>query len=105
MQNPSLAFEKYLPEIHEVFEAEKNLFNTSEEKDAIETCHPERTREGSRDARRLQIGRHYEVQARRLLLRPGRDSSGVPVGMTRVRLLVRWTRDTPQTKTQLFKTS
>lgn len=34
------AFEKYLPEIHEVFDAEKTSFNTSEEKNAIEKIYP-----------------------------------------------------------------
>ncbi|MEP6595220.1 MAG: mannose-1-phosphate guanylyltransferase [Ginsengibacter sp.] len=34
------AFEKYLPEIHEVFDAEKNSFNTDEEKKAIEKIYP-----------------------------------------------------------------
>ena len=34
------AFEKYLPEIHEVFEAEKQSFNTPEEKAAIENIYP-----------------------------------------------------------------
>jgi mannose-1-phosphate guanylyltransferase len=35
------AFEKYLPEIHEVFDAEKKLFNTSQEKDAIDKIYPQ----------------------------------------------------------------
>jgi len=35
------AFEKYLPEIHEVFDANKNSFNTSEEKKAIEKIYPQ----------------------------------------------------------------
>ena len=35
------AFEKYLPEIHEVFDAEKKLFNTPEEKDAVEKIYPQ----------------------------------------------------------------
>lgn len=35
------AFEKYLPEIHEVFDAEKEAFNTPEEKDAIERIYPQ----------------------------------------------------------------
>jgi mannose-1-phosphate guanylyltransferase len=35
------AFEKYLPEIHEVFDAEKNSFNTVEEKNAIEKIYPQ----------------------------------------------------------------
>ena len=34
------AFEKHLPEIHEVFDANKNSFNTSEEKKAIEQIYP-----------------------------------------------------------------
>ena len=34
------AFEKYLPEIHEVFDANKNSFNTSGEKKAIEQIYP-----------------------------------------------------------------
>jgi mannose-1-phosphate guanylyltransferase len=35
------AFEKYLPEIHDVFESEKDLFNTPEEKNAIEKIYPQ----------------------------------------------------------------
>lgn len=35
------AFEKYLPEIHEVFEAEKAHFNTREEKEAVERIYPQ----------------------------------------------------------------
>jgi mannose-1-phosphate guanylyltransferase len=35
------AFEKYLPEINEVFDAEKKLFNTPEEKNAIEKIYPQ----------------------------------------------------------------
>ncbi len=35
------AFEKYLPEMHEVFDAEKTLFNTNEEKTAIEKIYPQ----------------------------------------------------------------
>jgi len=34
------AFEKYLPEIHEVFDAEKKCFNTAREKNAIEKIYP-----------------------------------------------------------------
>lgn len=34
------AFEKYLPEIHEVFETEKDLFNTPDENAAIERIYP-----------------------------------------------------------------
>lgn len=35
------SFEKLLPEIHEVFDAEKSNFNTSSEKDAIERIYPQ----------------------------------------------------------------
>ncbi len=35
------ALEKYLPEIHEVFEGEKELFNTSEEKTAVDKMYPQ----------------------------------------------------------------
>ena len=35
------AFEKYLPEIHEVFDAEKETFNTNNEKRAIEKIYPQ----------------------------------------------------------------
>ena len=35
------AFEKYLPEIHEVFDAAKETFNTSAEKEAIENIYPQ----------------------------------------------------------------
>ena len=35
------AIEKLLPEIHEVFEAEKHLFNTLKEKEAIEKIYPQ----------------------------------------------------------------
>jgi len=35
------AFEKYLPEIHDVFEAEKQAFNTAGEKEAIENIYPQ----------------------------------------------------------------
>ncbi len=35
------AFEKYLPEINEVFDAEKNLFNTEKEQEAIERIYPQ----------------------------------------------------------------
>ncbi len=35
------AFEKYLPEIHDVFDAEKEALNTSEEKNAIEKIYPQ----------------------------------------------------------------
>lgn len=40
-KNIIAAFEKYLPEIHDVFESGKHLFNTPEEKDAIETIYPQ----------------------------------------------------------------
>jgi mannose-1-phosphate guanylyltransferase len=40
-KNIITAFEKYLPEIHDVFEAEKNAFNTAGEKDAIENIYPQ----------------------------------------------------------------
>jgi len=35
------AFEKYLPEIHEVFDAAKESFNTAKEKEAIEEIYPQ----------------------------------------------------------------
>lgn len=35
------AFEQYLPEVHEVFDAEKNSFNTVNEKEAIEKIYPQ----------------------------------------------------------------
>ena len=34
------AFEKYLPEIHEIFESAKNTMNTAKEKEAIEVIYP-----------------------------------------------------------------
>ena len=37
------AFEKYLPEMHEVFDAEKNNFNTKKEHTAIERIYPQCT--------------------------------------------------------------
>jgi len=37
------AFEKYLPEMHEVFDAEQELFNTPQEKAAIERIYPQCT--------------------------------------------------------------
>ena len=40
VKNIIAAFEKYLPEIHEVFDAEKEKFNTAEEKAAIEKIYP-----------------------------------------------------------------
>ncbi len=41
IKNIIVAFEKFLPEMHEVFDAEKNLFNTDAEKDAIEKIYPQ----------------------------------------------------------------
>lgn len=35
------AFEKYLPEIHEVFDAEKKLLNTKEEQEAVDRIYPQ----------------------------------------------------------------
>ena len=35
------AFEKYLPEMHEIFDAEKNKFNTPEEQEAINNIYPQ----------------------------------------------------------------
>jgi mannose-1-phosphate guanylyltransferase len=43
IKNIILAFEKYLPEMSEVFEAEKALFNTSSEKEAISRIYPQCT--------------------------------------------------------------
>ncbi len=40
VKNIITAFEKYLPEIHEVFDAEKESFNTPEENAAIEKIYP-----------------------------------------------------------------
>jgi mannose-1-phosphate guanylyltransferase len=40
VKNIVAAFEKFLPEIHEVFDAEKNNFNTPLEKEAIERIYP-----------------------------------------------------------------
>ena len=40
-KNIITAFEKYLPEIHDVFEAEKNSFNTPKEQEAIENIYPQ----------------------------------------------------------------
>jgi len=37
------AFEKYLPEMHEVFDAEQEFFNTPKEKSAIERIYPQCT--------------------------------------------------------------
>lgn len=41
IKNIIKAFEKLLPEIHEVFDAEKAAFNTDKEKDAIERIYPQ----------------------------------------------------------------
>jgi mannose-1-phosphate guanylyltransferase len=43
VKNILVAFEKYLPEIFEVFYAEKDRFNTGEETDAIEKIYPQCT--------------------------------------------------------------
>lgn len=43
VKNIITAFEKYLPEMYEVFAAEKDKFNTSEEKEAIEQIYPQCT--------------------------------------------------------------
>jgi mannose-1-phosphate guanylyltransferase len=40
VKNVLAAFEKYLPEIYDVFAAEKDKFNTPEEKEAIENIYP-----------------------------------------------------------------
>jgi len=41
VKNIVKAFEKHLPEMHEVFDAEKSAFNTSEENAAIERIYPQ----------------------------------------------------------------
>jgi len=43
VKNIVTAFEKYLPEMYEVFVAEKDKFNTEEEKEAIEQIYPQCT--------------------------------------------------------------
>jgi mannose-1-phosphate guanylyltransferase len=43
VKNVIAAFEKFLPEMYEVFAAEKNKFNTPEEKKAIENIYPQCT--------------------------------------------------------------
>jgi mannose-1-phosphate guanylyltransferase len=43
VKNIITAFEKYLPEMYEVFVAEKDKFNTDEEKEAIEQIYPQCT--------------------------------------------------------------
>jgi len=40
VKNIILAFEKFLPEMHDVFEAEKLAFNSDTEKEAIERIYP-----------------------------------------------------------------
>lgn len=41
VKNINAAFEKFLPEMHEVFDAEKESFNTLSEKEAIERIYPQ----------------------------------------------------------------
>lgn len=41
VKNIITAFEKLLPEMHDVFDAEKSAFNTSKEKEAIERIYPQ----------------------------------------------------------------
>jgi mannose-1-phosphate guanylyltransferase len=41
VKNIVKAFEKNLPELHEVFDAEKTLFNTPEEQEAVERIYPQ----------------------------------------------------------------
>ena len=41
VKNIIKAFEKHLPEVHDVFDAEKALFNTAEEQEAIERIYPQ----------------------------------------------------------------
>ena len=41
VKNIIKAFEKHLPEIHEIFDTEKHLFNTKKEKQAIEKIYPQ----------------------------------------------------------------
>ena len=43
VKNVLTAFEKYLPEVYEVFAAEKDKFNTDKEKEAIESIYPQCT--------------------------------------------------------------
>ena len=43
VKNIIAAFEKYLPEIYEVFAAEKDKFNTAEEEEAVENIYPQCT--------------------------------------------------------------
>jgi mannose-1-phosphate guanylyltransferase len=43
VKNIIAAFEKFLPEIHEVFDGEKNQFNTNGEKEAIDRIYPQCT--------------------------------------------------------------
>ena len=44
VKNVLLAFEKYLPEMYELFAAEKDKFNTPEEAEALEQIYPQCTR-------------------------------------------------------------
>ncbi|MEP6677246.1 MAG: mannose-1-phosphate guanylyltransferase [Ferruginibacter sp.] len=41
VKNIIKAFEKHLPEVHEVFDAEKAVFNTAQEQEAIERIYPQ----------------------------------------------------------------
>ncbi|MEO7266155.1 MAG: mannose-1-phosphate guanylyltransferase [Ferruginibacter sp.] len=41
VKNITKAFEKFLPEMHEVFDAEKQRFNTKKEQDAIDRIYPQ----------------------------------------------------------------
>lgn len=43
VKNIIAAFEKFLPEMHDVFDAEKNYFNTAAEEEAIERIYPQCT--------------------------------------------------------------
>jgi mannose-1-phosphate guanylyltransferase len=43
IKNIVLAFEKFLPEMHDVFDAEKNYFNTTAEAEAIDRIYPQCT--------------------------------------------------------------
>jgi len=43
VKNVLTAFEKYLPEVYEVFAAEKDKFNTDKEKEALESIYPQCT--------------------------------------------------------------
>lgn len=41
VKNIVQAFEKFLPEIHELFEAEKSFFNTAQEQEAVDKIYPQ----------------------------------------------------------------